>query len=82
MHLGSRILSGEKAVSLISVLGKLVNLFKHTISHHLQTLKGLTVKAEAKTLFRKQEQISLPWVLAMILGIRYLRYKKQRNEWD
>ena len=31
MHLCSILLDGEKAVSLISVLGKLVNLFIHTI---------------------------------------------------
>ena len=80
MHLCSILLDGEKAVSLISVLGKLVNLFIHTISYHSQTLKALSVKPEAKTLLRKQEQISLPWVLAMIFVIRYLRYK--RNKWD
>ena len=45
MHLCSRILNGEKAVSLISVLGKLV-FFTHYLTPF--TLKGLSVKPEAK----------------------------------
>ena len=52
MHLCSRILSGEKVVS-ISELGKLVNLFIHTVSHYSQTFKGLSVKPEAKKTLQK-----------------------------